>query len=106
MFGYSKDSLWEARIADLKHEHNRTVDTLVAWIEQLQSQVGAYQQPVAVGGNYPTTGTQQPPAATSVSMYVSEEEGALDDALEMGLITKDQYNEELERINAHNSLVT
>ena len=106
MFGFrSKDALWQARIDDLKHEHNRTVDALVAWIEQLQGQIGAFQQPVAVGGQYPQAGAMPQPDAVPMSMYVSDEEEGLNDALALKLITQEQYDEELARINAADSIV-
>lgn len=94
MFGVSKDSLWEARIEDLKKEHQRTVEALTAWIEQLQMQLGAASLAAKTA---PDAGMP------AMSMFVNEEEAALDDALEMGLLTKEQHAEELSRLQFSNA---
>jgi hypothetical protein len=99
MFGFGRtERLYEARIADLKKEHQRMVEALTAWIEQLQLQVGAPPlQPL------PDAHTQ--PVAPSASLYVSDEESTIREAFDEGLIDEDQLLEGLLRVAEERKIV-
>jgi hypothetical protein len=101
MFGLAKAerALYEARIADLKKEHQRTVEALTAWIEQLQLQVGAPTTPIAA----PQTGSGEKPS--DYAMYVGDEEADLIDAHAMNLINDAQLEEGLAQLGFMNKEV-
>ncbi len=101
MFGPSKvERLYEARIEDLKKEHDRTIQSLVAWIEQLQAQVGATR-------TTPGAATQPPaPAEVNMSMYLGEEEESVLDAFANDLISQEQMEAALAEIGMRNKVVT
>jgi hypothetical protein len=100
----SKDALWEDRITDLKKEHQRTVEALTAWIEQLQLQVGAAGSPPPQAVHRPAaSGSAAPP---EMAMFMGEEEEALRDAHANDLIDDNQLNEGLKQIGFLNTEVT
>lgn len=83
---------------DLLLSHKREIDIMTAWIEQLQSQVGAVgHSPRAE----PMFGAAQPPQ----TLYVSEDEQDLLDAREAGLIDDLQMEEGLRKMGFHNTEV-
>jgi hypothetical protein len=92
--------MWLAKrqYEDLLLSHKREIDILTAWIEQLQSQVGAVgHSPRAE----PTFGAAAPPQ----TLYVSEDEQDLLDAREAGLIDDLQLEEGLRKMGFHNNEV-
>jgi len=102
MFGPSKvERLYEARIEDLKKEHDRTIQSLVAWIEQLQAQVGAVRTTPGPGANIPA-----PMPEVNMAMYLGEEEESVLDAFANDLITQEQMEAALAEIGMRNKVVT
>jgi hypothetical protein len=90
MFGRSKDALYEARIEDLKKEHQRTVEALTAWIEQLTAQVG--------GQMAQTVQVSAPDNVVPMTMHTSDDEQVLRDLHSNGEINDSQLSEALEQL--------
>lgn len=104
MFGFQSrtERLYEARIADLKKEHQRTVEALTAWIEQLQLQQGAPIGSTQSAAQSRQAGAAPPP---NEALYMGEEEEAIYDAHANGMITDEQLSESLQQLNFLNKEV-
>ena len=84
--------MWISRRAyeDLLAAHKREVDILAAWVESLQMSQGSPAAPLR--GPEPST------TAPDISLYVSEDEEQLLEALANNMITEDQFQAELQRM--------
>lgn len=95
--------MWISRkvYEDLKKEHQRTVEALTAWIEQLSMQVGQ-----------PSTPAPVPPSAAPMpveggnSLYMSDDEADLYEAHASGLINDAQLQEGLKHAGFANTELT
>lgn len=82
----------DAHLEELKAEWAKERDILLAWIEQLQLQVGASTAPLSP--------EKQPASDQSMALYVGEEEEQLLDAYASGLITDEQLEESMAQLNS------
>lgn len=92
MFGRGRDALWQARVDDLKKEFDRERSILVAWIEQLQAQVGTMNSP-----RDPESAAAHAPHP-GMALYISSEEEDLIDAHAQGLIDDEQFQQGMESL--------
>lgn len=72
---------------DLLLSHKREVDILTNWVENLQAQLGAQFSP------RPEPEMQHVTPMSQEALYAGDEEQDMLDALDMGLISKDQFDE-------------
>jgi hypothetical protein len=79
----------DAHLEELKKEWSKERDIMLAWIEQLQLQVGALAAPRDLGPQQPDLQAQ------ALAMYVGDEEEQLLDAHASGLITDEQLEAEM-----------
>src|SRR5438132_5809049 len=91
--------MWISRkvYEDLKKEHNRTVEALTAWIESLQAEKGAPSVPIV-----------RAPQATvplEMALYEGDDESDLRDALDMGLIDQNAFEEGMRQIGLQQKAV-
>lgn len=86
--------MWISRRAytDLLAAHKREVDILAAWVESLQMQQGSPAAPLRA----PEPSTQAP----DISLYVSEDEEQILEALANGIINEDQARAEIAKMQA------
>lgn len=80
----------DAHLAELKSEWSKERDILLAWIENLQMQLGAAAIP-----HQPDT---QGPVDERLALYVGEEEESLLDAHASGLISDEQLEESMSQL--------
>ncbi len=82
----------DKHLEELKAEWAKERDILLAWVEQLQLQVGTLTAPRQV--------ETQPPVEPSMALYVGEEEEALLDAHASGLLTDAQLEESMAQLDS------
>lgn len=82
----------DAHLEELKAEWAKERDILLAWIEQLQLQVGTLTAPRQT--------ETQPPVDQSMALYIGEEEEQLLDAHASGLITDEQLEESMAQLQS------